>query len=300
MKYIKIAIASLLGLGFLYSCETKEPQFGPGTGEVEFRTNAITVLENSGLFTIPLDLTGAPGGYPVTVNIKAEGIDVDNVDDYLIISSRTIKITRANNSYVQLIPRFQATDDSDHQIKLTIESINGASIGAKKECIVTITNVNAIQYGQYEFASTTSNPATWTLILSEGPENTYIVSNICDSEYTPALIGEFDPETKQLVCDGRVNGKTIYGSLFNNLNYGVYNGKNPLAFLGGGNDGKEPIVFNVNENWELSATTSTFIMLELVLNEAGTAIVDQIELCSFSGNATLTYLGETGGEVWPF
>ena len=98
MKYIKIAIASLLGVGFLYSCETKEPQFGPGTGKVNFGTENITVLENSGLFTIPLDLTGEPGGYPVTVNIKAEGLDVDNVDDYLIISSRTIKITEANNS----------------------------------------------------------------------------------------------------------------------------------------------------------------------------------------------------------
>ena len=91
MKYIKVIFLSILGAAVLSSCEKKPTDFGPGTGEVNFGETSITVKENSGLFTLPIDLTGTPGGYPVTVNIAASG--VDNIDDVLLITSTTIKIT---------------------------------------------------------------------------------------------------------------------------------------------------------------------------------------------------------------
>ena len=244
MKYIKVIFLSILGAAALSSCQKDEGPIDPGTAVVNFGQTSVTVSENSGLFTVPLELTGEPGGYPVTVNITATG--VDDIDQVLLITSTTIKITENNDSFVQMIPIWQPTINDDFTVTLTIESANGANIGSSNTCNVTIENVMAVQYGQYTFKTSNGSPSEWTLILREGANGTYIMENMFDVSDSPKLIGEFDAENMQMTFDGRVNG-------FGDANY---NGK-----IGWGQRGSDylafqcssPMVFTVNENMELEA-----------------------------------------------
>lgn len=291
MKYIKVIFLSILGAAVLSSCEKKPTDFGPGTGEVNFGETSITVKENSGLFTLPIDLTGTPGGYPVTVNIAASG--VDNIDDVLLITSTTIKITEKNNSFVQMVPVWRPESNDDYTVTLTIESVNGANIGTKNTCNVTIENVLAVQYGMYTFKTPNGDPSEWTLILREGANGTYIMENMFDAGDSPKLVGAFDPETMQLSFDGRVNG---FGDQNFNGSFGWgRRGTNYLAFQ----FAPVPMVFEVNENMELDSTTAQFAFILLVLDDAGSSIIDQQTLASFNGGFC-TYEGLDNGPTWPF
>lgn len=290
MKYIKVIFLSILGAAALSSCQKDEGPIDPGTAVVNFGQTSVTVSENSGLFTVPLELTGEPGGYPVTVNITATG--VDDIDQVLLITSTTIKITENNDSFVQMIPVWQPTINDDFTVTLTIESANGANIGSSNTCNVTIENVMAVQYGQYTFKTSNGSPSEWTLILREGANGTYIMENMFDVSDSPKLIGEFDAENMQMTFDGRVNG-------FGDANY---NGK-----IGWGQRGSDylafqcssPMVFTVNENMELEGTNAQFFFLLLIMDETGSAITQQT-LASFNGGVC-TFEGEISGDTeWPF
>lgn len=293
MKYIKIAILSVLGASCLLSCKKEEKSFGPGTATVDFGVTEITVQENEGLFTIPLKLEGEPGGYPVTVQISATSGEQE-IDKVLLISSTTIKITEENNSYVQMVPVYNSKSNDNYEVLLTIESANGASVGGANECRIYIENVPAIQYGQYTFQRTSGgDPLEWTLILREGPEGTYIAENFFDLDVSPKMIGVFDTENMQLVLDGRLNGRgeqNWYGV----PGWGMV-GNNYLAFVGGGSSQREPVVFTVSEDMYLESTSSFFALFELNPNDAE----DQVQLGFFQGG-TLNYEGETIDKEWPF
>ncbi len=155
----------------LFSCEKKEGPIDPGTAVVNFGETSVTVSENSGLFYVPLELTGEPGGYPVTVNITTSG--VDDIDKVLLLTSTTIKITSANDSSVQMIPVWQPESNDSYTVTLTIESANGANIGTNNTCTINIENVMAVQYGQYNFKTSNGDPSEWTLILREGANGTF-------------------------------------------------------------------------------------------------------------------------------
>lgn len=291
MKYIRTAIIGMMGVMFLYSCDTKEPVFGPGSGEVNFGETSITVAENSDLFSIPLELTGEPGGYPVTVQISTSG--VDDIDNVLFISSTTIKITEENNSIVQMVPKYNSDIEDDYTVTLTIESVNGANIGPNNTCTVSITNVPTVQYGQYEFTTSDGSPNMWNLILREGSNGTYILDNMFDLADSPKLVGEFNPETMELSFDGRLNGR---GSTSYNQQIGWgYRGVDYLYF-----QFASPMIFKVDENMQLaSVNNAQFSFWLLVLNADQSAIAEEITLASFN-NGVCQYAGPVDDTPWPF
>lgn len=308
MKFIKIAILTLFSATLLSSCEPEsDPVFEDGTGVVNFGKTSITVKENGSMFTIPLELTGEPGGYPVTVKIGVTS-DATDLNKVLLITSTTIKITDARNSFVQLKPVWNPESDETYDITLTIESANGAKIGTTSTCAVRVENVVAVRYGQYEFVGNgESTPKNWTLILREGADGTYIMENMLDMADTPKMVGEYDEVSKTLVFNGRVNGKGDT-SYFNDINW-KSNGDQSLVFFGGGNDGSEPIVFTVNDQMELARTNSYFAFTDLRWHyetiivdgkPVTTIIVDsQTNLGLFDGG-TVEYVGDAITEEWPF
>jgi len=274
----------------LFSCEKKEGPIDPGTAVVNFGETSVTVSENSGLFYVPLELTGEPGGYPVTVNITTSG--VDDIDKVLLLTSTTIKITSANDSSVQMIPVWQPESNDSYTVTLTIESANGANIGTNNTCTINIENVMAVQYGQYNFKTSNGDPSEWTLILREGANGTYIMENMFDASDSPKLVGEFDAEKMQLSFDGRVNG---FGDTnFNNTLGWGQRGTDYLAF-----QASLPMVFTVNENMELESTNAQFYFLLVKMNEAGTEVVGQETLASFNGGFC-EYAGSESEDTWPF
>lgn len=294
MKHNKIAILGILGAVCLTSCKEPDPSsFGPGSGIVEFGETEILVSENSGLFTVPLVLTGEPGGYPVTVQISAQS--TKDVEDVLMITNTTIKITDQNNSFVQMKPVRDNSDMGDYEVTLTIESVNGANIGEKNSCIIYIENALSPRVGQYTFKPTAGAPLEWTLILREGANGTYITDQLFGIEYAPKLVGIFDENTNQLYLDGRINGLgednlfAQYGPQIGMI------GEDYLIVSGSGNSGREPVIFNLNEeNMELVSTSSTLNFY--TYNEKTQT---RNVLGSFQGG-TLTFEGESIPKPWPF
>lgn len=290
MKFIKFIVLSIAGASLLFSCEKKEGPIDPGTAVVNFGETSVTVSENSGLFYVPLELTGEPGGYPVTVNITTSG--VDDIDKVLLLTSTTIKITSANDSSVQMIPVWQPESNDSYTVTLTIESANGANIGTNNTCTINIENVMAVRYGQYNFKTSNGDPSEWTLILREGADGTYIMENMFDASDSPKLVGEFDAEKMQLSFDGRVNG---FGDTnFNNALGWGQRGTDYLAF-----QASMPMVFTVNENMELESTNAQFYFLLVQMDEAGTSVVGQETLASFNGGYC-EYAGDVADDTWPF
>lgn len=294
MKHIKTAILGILGAACLSGCEKTDKPFSPGTGVVEFGETELMVTENSGLFTVPLVLTGEPGGYPVTVKISAECGNKE-VEKVLMITSTTIKISEENDSFVQMKPVRDNEDMEDYEVTLTIESVNGANIGAKSSCTIYIANALSPRLGQYTFESPSGVPSLWTLILREGANGTYIVDQLFGLEYAPKLIGIFDEPNNQLVLDGRINGLgaenyfTLYGWEGGKL------GDDYLIVSGSGSSGREAVIFYLNEtNMELVSTNSS-LSLTAYNEEAQT----NTTLGSFQGG-TLTFEGESIPKPWPF
>ncbi len=319
MKYIKIAVMSLLAAAVFGSCTKKTVTPGPGTGVVGFTQTEVTMQETDGLTYIPIAVTGEPGGYPVTLKITAEG--AENVNDVLLITSTdpyssttTLYIGEdANNTVnLQVAPAWRPDDNADYTITLTITDATGAAIGTASTCTIYIKNVQAVQYGQYTISGGQgSTPATWSMMISEGANGTYLMSNIFDSTETPVLVGEFNPETMELTFDGRINGKgtTNYfaSTPYNNeiLEEGQY--MKYWLIQGGGNDGQEPVVFTVNDQYQISGTASTMIAVSMryISNgEGGYGPTgndeDTTYLGIMTGNTTATYEGEGIEDEYPF
>ena len=293
MKYIKIAILSIFGAWSLCSCNNENTNFGPGSGVVEFGETSISIKETSSMFTLPLVLSGEPGGYPVTVTISAEADgDIDNI---LLITSTTIKITEANNSFIQMIPVFNRTENENHEVRLTIESCNGASIGSNNSCTIFINNSPAVHTGQYSVYSQGS-PNEWTLLLQDGPDGTYIAGNLFNLEYSPQLVGYFDEETSQLIFDGRIYG---FGEsiMFGLAGWGM-SGEYYL-YLTSGEGGDDPLIINVGDDMYLSDTTGTLALSRLYVADDGMLYpYDNPGL--LRGNTTFEYAGAAIKEEWPF
>lgn len=305
MKFIKIALLSIIGAGMLSACSKTDGPIDPGTAIVNFSENylALEVDENEGLFSIPLDLQGEPGGWPVTVNIKTtvkvNGVEDPNMDinDILLITSTSIKITDANNSFVQCTPNWNPDDNQDYEVVLTIESANGAKIGENNTCTVTVKNVLAVKYGMYNFSARNGNgrPAQWTCILSEGSNGNYIMQNILGDADAPRLVGTFDPETMKISFDGTVNG---FGNMLNKIGWGM-KGEYQLYFMFG--SGESSLVFDVNENYEMASTNNSFQLWTLALQSDGESYDFHELVGSFTGGGVLEYAGELSSEdEWPF
>lgn len=301
MKYIKIAVIGLMFAVALSSCkqEDTEKPLLPGTGVVNFSKGEITVKENVGLFSIPLALTGEPGGYPVTVRVKTEVVSgAEKVEELAYITTETIKITELKNSFVQVRVRYVPEVDADSQIKITIESVNGAKIGTENTCLINIENIYAIRYGLYSFSCPNSGTIVeWTLQLRQGADGAYIMENLFNLPDSPKLVGFFDEEKKTLTFGGQLNGKGS-DNYFAVRSFGVRDG-NTLTLYGSGN-GLEPIVFAVSDDWYLTSTTSSFqINMTKPDSEKPGEYKDEI-LGSAVGKSTLTYIGGSEEEEWPF
>lgn len=293
MKYIKIAIASIFGAACLCSCEggDKTPT-GPGTGVVEFGETEVLTKENAGLFTIPLVLTGEPGGYPVTVRISAES-PKDDINDLLYITSTTIKITEDNNSFVQMKPVLNSEDSSDYEVTLTIENVTGANIGAKSQCTVFIENSLAPKLGQYNFTATAGNPDTWTLIIREGSNGTYVLENFFGMDIAPKMVGVYDEATNTVILDGRINGKGPQ-SYFMYPGLGTVGDDGELLLIRGSGNGLGDVIFNVNDKMELESTSSSFQLI--AYDQSSDKMRD---LASFNGGS-LQFAGDNTEKPWPF
>ncbi len=322
MKYLKSAFLGLAGAALMFSCTDKTPVYGPGEATVEFEESQLTISETGGLQTLNLKLNGGePGGWPVTVTIEAEVVDgPENLSDILAISGRNgntvkINISEENDSFVQLHPINHPDVDENYEVKLTITAANGAAIGTKKECTVTIENRYAVRTGMYILkGGTGSNPAESVVTLRFGRDGEYILDNLGDNQYSPSLLGTLVEETnaqgvvtsRYLMFDGRVNGKngnmlgSLGGYIMNN-DFLIYLQSESSEYPG---SASAPIKIAVNDEWELSSMSNTFIIFKFNLAFVDGDLVPDFDnpenLAAIGGSSTFEHFGDAEEEEWPF
>lgn len=309
MKYTKIALIGFMCASLLSSCEKEKTNFGPGDATVYFTMQddgsepatesiALEIAENASYQNIPIRFTGTPGGFPIEVKVKAEGLtNVENVDDVMLITSNTIKITEDNNSFLQFYPVNRPSDIEDCSVKLTIEEATGANIGRTTECIVTIKNIYSVKYGTYSFEPVRGNPASWTFYLREGPSGTYILENMFDIESAPKLLGSFDEKTKEIIFDGRLYGRGSE-SYFANPNLGREGEYYLIMFSG--QTGLEFLKLKVNDEWEVVSTNLASFSYGLYSLDATGATPYGDPYGFWQGGGTIQYAGELPPDEWPF
>ncbi len=321
MKYLKSAFLGLAGAALMFSCTDKTPVYGPGEATVEFEESQLTISETGGLQTLNLKLNGGePGGWPVTVTIEAEVVDgPENLSDILAISGRNgntvkINISEENDSFVQLHPINHPDVDENYEVKLTITAANGAAIGTKKECTVTIENRYAVRTGMYTMkCGSGSNPAEFLVTLRFGRDGEYILDNLGDNQYSPSLLGELVEETnaqgvvtsRYLLFDGRVNGKN--GNMFASFNYFMNNDFAVVLFSQSSDypgSSSAPIKIEVNDEWYLSSTSNQFFIQKYNLAFVDGKLVPDYDnpevLVAIGGSSTFEHFGDAEEEEWPF
>lgn len=303
MKYTKIALICFMCASVLSSCKT-ETKIGPGDAKVYFTfesdnsepaTGSVTmeVSENASFQSIPIRYEGTPGGYPIVVKVKVETSSDVKINEVINVTSTTIKITEKNNSYIQFYPVPRPDVSEDCEVKFTIEEVTGANIGTTKECIVNIKSVDAVRYGQYTFEPAVGNPEIWQFNLREGPGGLYILENMFGLTSSPKLIGEYDPNTNELVFNGRIFGKGE--TVWFYVDLGAV-GENATLLLSG-QSFIEPIRFQINEDWELISADNSSVKYGVFNPVTG----EQINIYGeWNGGATVELVGSLPGDEWPF
>ena len=120
----------------------EEVKHGDGDAVVGFASANYTFKESAGIVRVPVQVTGTPQTYPSTFDIKAEAIDLVNLNslsDLVLFTQTTdFKDNGNGNIYVE----FKITDDTeineDRTFKISIVNPKGTALSEITETVVTI------------------------------------------------------------------------------------------------------------------------------------------------------------------
>lgn len=155
-KYLLFACTAML----LASCSNDDDWNSDANVTVQMADATLKVKENSGMFYVPVEVTGeANGPVRVTVEVAAQGESPAVADKHYILTSYSIVIP-ADEPEVSL--EFTATNDmeinDDRTFTVTIVSAEGAKIGEQRTTEVTITDDDSLFYealqGKWTFNDT--------------------------------------------------------------------------------------------------------------------------------------------------
>lgn len=180
-KYIAIAISGLALVG----CSDKDNVNTASGVTVEMAKASIEVKENTGLFHIPVVVTGEPNA-PVKVEVKVETVGVNPAVPFenqngtwagnYIVTSKTINIPADEKTASIEINTVDDKDENDDRtFQITIVAADGAQIGTTSTCVVTIKDNDKVPYEKVQgswtlsFIDVNGNPAN-TPVSIEGYE----------------------------------------------------------------------------------------------------------------------------------
>lgn len=156
MKLYKFLAVALVALSFA-SCEENNLEDYPNfLGAVNTQPGVtvslqptLSVDENIGEYSVPVEVTGATNGKLVVTFEVKEGVATEDVDPAkevvnYNITSKTINIPEGESvGFIELTPVWeQGKINNDCTFDITIKSVEGGSIGSNATCHVTIVNVD--------------------------------------------------------------------------------------------------------------------------------------------------------------
>lgn len=159
MKYIKLfmlmAVASLFA-----SCDDDDFNTNSGT-TVEFENATFQAEENGGVFQIPVVVKGNRNGdvhFRVSTSETGENPAKEETDYMVTSKSLTLKNDTANTGtvYVEVKMLDNLRMDGDRTFNVTLEDVQGATVGTNKTVTVTIADNDKDFYsmfgGQWRFS----------------------------------------------------------------------------------------------------------------------------------------------------
>lgn len=138
-KIFALALAALMTT----ACSSDDESFNFNTAAdvtVEMGDSFVEVMENVGIFTIPVKVTGTPNGYvQITVECAEIGTDPAIENRHYFLTTDVINIPQDDpDSYVQFTTVDRRGLDPNRTYTCTIVDVKGATIGAQKTTTIQI------------------------------------------------------------------------------------------------------------------------------------------------------------------
>ena len=161
MKYIKLfmlmAVASLFA-----SCSDEETNSNAGT-TVEFANSTVEVNENGEILQIPVKVKGALNGHVTfTVSTAETGENPAKEETNYSLTTKSFNVDANDNAestvYVEVKPFDDYKQNADRTFTITIDNVQGATVGTNKTITVTLVDNDKSYYtifgGQWKLSGT--------------------------------------------------------------------------------------------------------------------------------------------------
>lgn len=181
MKYIKIFALALAAFS-LTACSDSDDYNSASGVTVEMAQSEITVSESTGLFNVPLKVTGEANG-PIKVRMKVEGVGNNPAKPFVesngswsgdyIVTSLDLNIPADTKTVAVEINTVDNTEENENKtLAVTIESVEGASTGSLTTTNVIIKDNDSFPYDKVQgswkltFNDYDGKPAAFNTVIS--------------------------------------------------------------------------------------------------------------------------------------
>lgn len=242
IKYFAIALATLS----LSACsdENKAEDYDGFLGGVNTATGVTVEMnptfaigENVDVFKVPVKVTGKTNGkVVVTVGVKPGPSNPDDAANptenavegtNYILTSATINIPEgADEGYIECTNEWeQGVINNNRVFTMTITNVEGATLGAQKDCVVTIENVDdayTMMCGTWSFTGTSlfgDGTQTFPVVVSPLPSDDpdygtrFEVTGFINKAFIPMSFA-YDKDTEKITMS-TLSGEFACWSLYN-------------------------------------------------------------------------------------
>lgn len=155
MKFKYLAILSLAAVAFT-ACSDDDSLNTTAGVTVEMQDTELRFSEdqasNTSFFFIPIVVNGeANGDIDVTVEVSSEGADAAVENTHYVLTSKHVTIVPGEQSVnLEFYPKGDDIINNDRTFNVTITNVEGAAIGAKKTCEITLVDNEGMLPRAYE------------------------------------------------------------------------------------------------------------------------------------------------------
>lgn len=200
MKQLKyFAMAALMAA--FSACSEDNEALNSGAATVEFESSSLSFNENFGVVEVPLAITGELNG-PIKVTFSVEGLQGAVENEHYVVTTNTITIPASlDGTFACELHLLDdgITENDDRAVRVNLENVEGATVGANSSCMVTIADVDKLPYykllGNYTFTALdlTAGGAevSYNVTLSDGDTQEEKLANAEIRYVVKGFTGEF-------------------------------------------------------------------------------------------------------------
>lgn len=192
MKYIKLFML-MVAASLFVACSDDDDSVNTNSTTIGFESDTITVKESSGIFSVPIAVSGYRNGdIKVSVTAEAVGDNPAKEDVNYMITDKTLSLLNDTTGTETMNVQVKPIDDSEINLnrtfKLTIASTEGATV-TKQSVVIVIRDNDAAFYEKF-FGKWTLSYDVYDGKTVSNESKTVVISgatNESDSKYNNLL-----------------------------------------------------------------------------------------------------------------